>query len=184
MSKTKEIIMKPVFITCLAVILSARLASADKEMQNAAQERVEIQRCMSVLKDEKSFSENPVAAGNAIMKLGQLGAVEAIPLLIQHIDFCDTRLDVPSRGYSPENCRVALEALVNIGKDSLQPVLEASKKEDNRLRQICMAAVIRELQGKKKAPELLDEHIAQSPDPKVKDRLEKIKDFIATPPSS
>jgi len=182
MKEINEVVMKLTFVLYLAILLPMRFSNADQEITETAQERVETQKYISVLKDKQNFSERPTSVADAIIKLGQLRAVEAIPFLIEHIELCDSRGDVPSRGSSIENCRIAVVALVRIGKASLQPVLEASKKEGNRLRLICMAMVIRELEGKKKAQELLELHITQSVDPKVIDRLQRIKAFIVSPP--
>lgn len=172
--------MKTLLAFALSLVWLLNYASASDSMDEHAKN--EVQNLLSVLSEKKSASENPARFCDAIVKLGQLKAVEAIPLLIEHIDFFDSRqLSLKTRFYSILNGRVAVEALIRIGKPSVQPVLEASKKEDRRVRLICMAAVLYEVEGRE-ATMLVEAAIAESKDGKVKARLQQLKSFIVTPP--
>lgn len=172
--------MKIAIIFSVTLILGADCIMGQAPMDSSRQ--MEIQQSLEVLKNEKNFTENPDLAADAIIKLGELRATQAIPILVRHIDFCDTRQNVPSRPASIENCRVAARALVKIGTVSLRPVLEASKREESRLRLVCLAMVIRELEGKKAGAALVDSTISQSKDPQIEARLNKLKAFILKPP--
>ncbi len=141
--------MKKILLTLtVGMICLLTICKAEETEPISAQEKIKVTELIAVLKNEMVFKANPAQAADAIISLGKIGAVEAIPVLIEHIDFCDEKQNVPSRPYSPENCRIVVQALVNIGKASVQPVIEACKKEDGRLRLICMAAVIRTLDGR------------------------------------
>jgi hypothetical protein len=76
--------------------------------------------------------------------------------------------------------RVAVEALVVIRRPSVEPVLRAARIEDNRTRQICVAAVIRGVEGIETGRRLLEQAAAGAPDPTEKQRLERVAHYVSS----
>jgi len=72
-----------------------------------------------------------------MVKLGEMRAVEAIPLFIEHLDFYYTSNKYQWPGPTMVDNRVAVPALVKIGKPALESILQAARTEDNKIRLIC-----------------------------------------------
>jgi hypothetical protein len=150
---------------------------------------VEIEQLIEVLTNNATFKDNPVLAADTIIRLGKLKAVAAIPLLVEHIDFRDPRADFALLPWPPTtingrlivNWRVAVEALVKIGKPSVEPVLQAARKEDRHFRQLLLAAVVRGIEGASGGQRLVEKAAAAAQDPRERQRLEELGRCIAPP---
>jgi HEAT repeat protein len=151
--------------------------------------KAEIERLMIIVSDEqkyatRNFTNDWPIVGDAIVRLGKLKAVEAIPVLVRHIDFWHPSSHAFSFGaYEILRGRVAAEALIQIGEPSIQPALEASKKEDKPYRLTCIAGVLDGVLGKERAIELVQSARTASTDPAETARFDKLKSFVDQPPS-
>jgi hypothetical protein len=169
------------------IFLGLGVASGQTPLKLAASEE-DIREMLATLQEERNFKAKPIVVADAIIRLGDAKVVDAIPMLIAHIDFVDPReRQRKSKAYSVLKGRVAVQALISIGRPSIGPVLEATKQEDRRLRLICMAAVLSEVHAREGSPPqevsgLVDAAIEEAKDPTVKGRLQKVKEFVLRPP--
>jgi hypothetical protein len=163
----------------LFCLLAFGICFAEEERYVQGENTSEVEKLLSLLRDGKNATEDPVLFTATIVKVGKLRAVEAIPLLIRHIDFRDPRPDLPSHAVSVLTRRVAVKALLAIGKPSLQPVLTAARQEDNRVRLACMAGVVRRVNNGRERERLSEE---LSKIDAEKERLIKLKAFVEKPP--
>jgi hypothetical protein len=174
--------MKKLFAALLSLVAGLNCCFAQTTPAFSAANSNEVERLMQVLTNENNFKTNPVLVAESIFKLGELKASPAIPLLVEHIDFYDPRAkNRKKRISSALDGRVAVDALIKVGKPSLEPVLKAATKEDARLRQTCMAEVVRAIEGKENGQRLVEQTSAALQDLAEKERLKKIADYISNP---
>jgi hypothetical protein len=176
--------MKALFTTVLSLFLALNYGFAQQSPETPATTTNEVERLMQVLTNETYFKTNPELAAKSIGRLGELKAVAVIPLLIVHIDFYDPRdnLYPPTRPYTILSRRIAVDALIKIGKPSIEPVLQAGRKEDDQLRIICIAGVIRGIEGLEGGQRLLEKTAAAVRDSAEKECLKKLTDYVSNPP--
>jgi hypothetical protein len=161
-------------------LLAFGISFAQEKIEMGKQNVSEVDKLISIVKDEQNMEKAPVLFADAIIKLGQLRAVEAIPLLIKNIAFLDPREEPPIWPYSIVTRRVAVKALVAIGKPSVEPILKAVRQEDTRLRLILMSGVIYGVEGPLGGADRVAEE-----EKKVeaeKERLARAKAFVKEPP--
>lgn len=184
------------FLIGSTVLVSVVHLALAQEPAAQGERTVEIQRLMAIVSNEKNYtndfpkraengavligqSENIDRVADSMIQLGRMKAGEAIPILIKHIDFTDVRY------CSMLNKRpVPVRALIEIGEPSVQPLLDASKIEDNAIRLIRMSRVLVEIKGKEEALRLIESAASQSTNTQEKGRLEKLRSFVLEPPAN
>lgn len=121
--------------------------------------------------------EKYVAEGNrqgtvkdAMMLLGKLRAIEAVPLLVRNITF-QAFYKNTKRPQPPEDQFPAVAALIEIGEPSLRPVLERLAKEDGEELQLAGTSVLRGVLGKDGAQALLAKGASILTDEQAKARI-------------
>lgn len=149
---------------------------------SASGDQAQIDSLMAIVNDPKKHSESPIVVADAINELGRIKALEAIPILIKHIDFLDPRSKhKKNKPYSIMNGRVAVDALVAIGSASVEPVLNAAKNEDKRIRLTCFASVLRGIEGKDRSMEMIRAMLQSVISPEESKRLLELKDHVKNP---
>ena len=184
-----DVMIKGLLMSVLSVVSTLNYSSAQQVSPGQEARAVEIEQLIEVLTNNATFNDNPVLAADTIIRLGKLKAVAAIPLLVEHIDFRDPRavsnplpsLPTTINGSLIVNWRVGVEALVNIGKPSVEPVLQAARKEDRRLRQLLLAAVVQGVEGRSGGQRLVEKAAAAAQDPRERQRLEELGRVIGPP---
>jgi HEAT repeat protein len=161
----------------LFCLLASGICFAEEERDVQGENTSEVEKLLSILRDGKNATEDPVLFAATIKKVGRLRAEEAIPLLIRHIDFADRgALLLPSGVVTILSRRVAVDALIAIGTPSLQPVLNAARHEDRRVRLVCMAGVISGVKPRRGRLERVSEELSKID--AEKERLIKLKAFV------
>jgi len=111
----------------------------------------------------------------AIMLVGEFRAIEAIPVLIENIEYINPKSIVSDEMISIVDYSPSAEALVKIGMPTIEPVIEKLGTYDRDClgRQIC-AWIIKEVLGVKLGRYKLQLAIEETKDAKVKKNLQAV----------
>ena len=116
------------------------------------------------------------SAKTVILLIGKLKINDAIPFLVEHISFQAFYKNV-KRLQPPEDRFPCVQALVDIGKGSLEPVVTMSKGTDDKVRLKCAAIVIAKILEAKDADTFVDGHL-KGIGGAEKERLLQLKEYI------
>lgn len=125
-----------------------------------------IKSLLGFLDDDGVFKEKQLEAEQAVLLLGELRAAEAVPLLLEHVDF------VPEgrffRGLAPRDFPCVL-ALTKIGNPALDGLVELMAADEDS-HWLCVWAVVK-IDGAVAAQARVQAALAAEPDPERKQRL-------------
>ena len=141
--------------------------------------QAEIQRLITIV-ERGVANDRKAAVRDGMLLLGQLRAVEAVPMLVQRLTF-----QVPYLATRPqpiEDLCPAVQALIDIGSPSLRPVLERIEGEDGDILQRAGAAVFRGVLGETWAMTQLESRIRSGATGVRTDRLRQVVEKLAQLP--
>lgn len=114
----------------------------------------------------------------AIVLLGKLRAVEAVPVLVEHLNLPPVTLPGAPRLISPIEANPSVGALIEIGSPCLQPLLMKVEESDDRGTLIQAALVLNQVLGPDLAVAAVKLRLEQQKDAKVRQRLFKLQERI------
>lgn len=110
---------------------------------------------------------------DSILLLGKLRAVVEIPFLVRNLTF-QAFYKNTKRPQPPEDLYPAVQALIDIGKPSVQPVLSRLASEDGDQLEANGALVLHHILGRDGAQAMLSAEIAVKRDQRVQARLRRV----------
>lgn len=109
----------------------------------------------------------------AMFYLGECKSQEAIPILVENIDYVFTRCGILEESYP------AVKALRLMGKLVSEPVQNALDREDNELRRTLLCRVLLEVEGRMPAVKLIEARLATAvKNPERNARLEAARKIL------
>jgi hypothetical protein len=133
-----------------------------------------------IVREFAADEKNQEIAKTAIVLLGKLRAVEAVPLLVEHFQM-RTPVSQQSGVVSPMRSPLenpAVGALIEIGSPCLQPLLKKVEESDDRGTLILAAVVVNQILGPDLAVAAVRLRLKQPKDDKVRERLLKLQERI------
>jgi len=149
-----------------------------KQLIDFAAKKVEPLRSESLKAVEYPWRDNKHLS---ILLLGDLRASEAVPVLVENIEYENTKI-IDVWGHLDKSERYpAVEALIKIGMPSVEPVIEKMARYDKE----CVARyncvfIIERILGTHLAKEKLKIVIEQTKDPAVRKNLEAVLPLLKT----
>jgi len=153
--------------------LLSQLQSDDKSVRDLAKHNIIIQRQQSIqslqriITDQSTRGDKQETVSIAISLLGELRADEAVQLLVDQLTFQHFRKHLQS----DEDLYPSVGALINIGLQSIQPLLHKVENTDDKTIHILSGYVIYKVLGMPYATMYVDKYKQQQIDPVKKRRL-------------
>ena len=138
---------------------------------------VEIDALMQLLERKLAGDDRQGTVKDVMLLLGKLRAVRAVPLLVRNLTY-EAFYKNTKRPQITQDLYPAVNALIDIGEPSLNPVLERVRNEDDPTVARTGAAVIRGILGERVASILVKEEAAAEHDANRKRRLEAMAHTI------
>jgi hypothetical protein len=118
-------------------------------------------------------------AKTAILMLGKLRAVEAVPLLVEYLVLPPVERPPGTRQLvPPQVAHPSVGALIEIGSPCLQPLLKKVEESDDRGTLILAAVVVNQILGPDLAVAAVKLRLKQPKDDKVRERLLQLQERI------
>jgi hypothetical protein len=142
------------------------------------QERVvAIQEAMATIRDLDKDETRRGTVRDSILLLGKLRATEAVPLLVEHLNY-GVFYKESKRLQTPEDYYPAGQALIDIGIPSLDPVVTAMTATDDATMHQLGARIIVKILGPKLAGVYLQDKIQAETEQTRRTRLQAVMAYL------
>lgn len=152
-------------------------------------------RLISIIEDKKNLQKKQASVEAAMFVLGEIRAVEAIEVLVDHIGYPYV-LESPGGQYSAivtggrtgrglkgmQKVCPAVPALIKIGEPCLNGVISKLASTDNTLECRACLSVLVGLRERESVIEILDKAIGKEKEAERRDRLHKSLDWLSQLP--
>lgn len=168
------------------------LSDSQQKRKHAEGQIIEERKTIAVIRHEKNRLQRPDSVRRAIRLLGEMRAAEGVDVLAEHIGFPYLApFGTPMGGAgghqfvdkSPEELFPAIDALLEIGEPSVDPILEKIAKTDSGVELNAYVAVLRGLEKRKNVRDRLARMTENAPPCRQK-RLRKAVEWLHDPPKS
>ncbi|HTX37363.1 MAG TPA: hypothetical protein VME43_20185 [Bryobacteraceae bacterium] len=143
----------------------------------ARQQPGDIAEVMRIVEKYLKSDDRQGTVKDNMLLLGKLHALEAIPLLVQNLTF-EAFYKNTKRPQPPADLFPAVQALIDIGRPSVRPVLARLAAEDGEKLGIAGATVLRRILGLRDARALLSDEIAAAKEERSQARLRIVLSLI------
>jgi hypothetical protein len=140
----------------------------------------DIDALMQLLQRKLAGDDRQGTVKDVMLLLGKLRAVRAVPILVHNLKY-EVFYKNTKRPQTTEDLYPAVNALIDIGSPSLNPILERLRREDDAIVTKAGVAVIRGVLGERLASALVKEEAGAEQSPDRKRRLETVARAIQEP---